>query len=409
MKEWLDGKQGQVFRFKEEKMRYALELLGNPQEEVPLVHVAGTNGKGSTLAFLQKILESHGLCVGRFVSPHMVTIEDRILIQSEPIPTPRFWELVRQVHDLEVAVEQVYEGFRYFEVMVLVMFLYFQDQDLDLALIEVGIGGLHDSTNVIDPLMSLITSIGLDHQDLLGETIEDITYQKAGIIKPHRLVLLGDLPLEAQQVCLQVASAKEAEVYQFGRDFGWNEDLFWSEGVEIHLDQLGLQGDHQRKNAALAVEASRLLLALLGKEWKRECIALALAETSWMGRLELLVSEPVIYLDGAHNLPAIESLVAFIKEEDGPQTILFSALKRKDFQEMLACLERELPEATLVLTSFSYGGAVKKEDLQWQGAWAEDYQGWLATWLKEGQGRLFVTGSLYFISEVRKWLLDQKK
>ncbi|NQG98311.1 bifunctional folylpolyglutamate synthase/dihydrofolate synthase [Streptococcus suis] len=389
-------------------MRYALELLGNPQEKVPLVHVAGTNGKGSTLAFLQKILESHGLRVGRFVSPHMVTIEDRILIQSEPIPTSLFLELVRQVHDLEVAVAQVFEGFRYFEVMVLVMFLYFQDQDLDLALIEVGIGGLHDSTNVIDPLMSLITSIGLDHQDLLGETIEDIAYQKAGIIKPHRLVLLGDLPLEAQQVCLQVASDKEAEVYQFGLDFGWKKDLFWSEGVEIHLDQLGLPGNHQRKNAALAVEASRLLLPLLGKKWKRECLASALAETSWMGRLELLVSDPAIYLDGAHNLPAIESLAAFIKEGDGPRTILFSALKRKDFQEMLACLERELPEATLVLTSFSYDGAVKKEDLLWQGDWAEDYQVWLATWLKEGQGRLFVTGSLYFISEVRKWLLDQK-
>ncbi len=401
LENWLNAKQGQVFHYKMEKIEYALELLGNPQFTVPVIHVAGTNGKGSTIAFLRQLFQAHGMRVGSFVSPHMVSVHDRICIDSLPISDYDFQHNLQKVYDLEQEVAAYYEPFRYFEVMVLIMFLYFKDQQPDLALVEVGIGGLLDTTNVVAPALSLITSIGMDHQDLLGSTLGEIAEQKAGIIKQNVPVILGPLCLETAVICRRIALEKQAPVYQFGQEFTYKAGQFSSADLELSELVLGLAGSHQEENAAVALQTFLLYMTDIQKNIQPQLIKQALAQTNWAGRLELVVQEPKIYLDGAHNVPAIERLVDFIQEQEEPVTILFSALRRKDFQEMLELLEEKLPHTPLVLTSFAYDGAVSEENRQGRD-YVENYQQFIEDWQSAGQGILIVTGSLYFISEVRR-------
>ncbi|HFR3814302.1 TPA: folylpolyglutamate synthase/dihydrofolate synthase family protein [Streptococcus suis] len=401
LENWLNTKQGQVFHYKMEKIEYALELLGNPQFAVPVIHVAGTNGKGSTIAFMRQLFQVHGLRVGSFVSPHMVSVHDRICINSQPISDHDFQHYLQKVYDLEQEVATRYEPFRYFEVMVLIMFLYFQDQQPDLALVEVGIGGLLDTTNVVAPALSLITSIGMDHQDLLGSTLREIAEQKAGIIKENVPVVLGPLCPETTAICRHIAQDKQASVHQFGQEFTYKAGQFSNADIELSELVLGLAGHHQEENAAVALQTFLLYMASSQQAISPQLIQQALAQTSWPGRLELVAQEPKIYLDGAHNVPAIERLVEFIQVQEEPVTILFSALRRKDFQEMLGLLEEKLPHTALVLTSFAYDGALSEENRQGRD-YVEGYQQFIEDWQSSKQGILIVTGSLYFISEVRR-------
>ncbi|HEM2830643.1 bifunctional folylpolyglutamate synthase/dihydrofolate synthase [Streptococcus suis] len=401
LENWLSTKQGQVFHYKMEKIEYALELLGNPQFAVPIIHVAGTNGKGSTIAFLRQLFQVHGLRVGSFVSPHMVSVHDRICIDSQPISDHDFQHYLQKVYDLEQEVATRYEPFRYFEVMVLIMFLYFEAQQPDVALVEVGIGGLLDTTNVVAPALSVITSIGMDHQDLLGSTLGEIAEQKAGIIKESVPVVLGPLCPETTAICRHIAQDKQASVHQFGQEFTYKAGQFSNPDIDLSELVLGLAGHYQEENAAVALQTFLLYMTNIQKDIQPQLIQQALAQTSWPGRLELVVQEPKIYLDGAHNVPAIERLVEFIQVQDEPVTILFSALRRKDFQEMLELLEEKLPHTALVLTSFAYDGALSEENRQGQD-YVENYQQFIEDWQSSKQGILIVTGSLYFISEVRR-------
>ncbi|HEM5037699.1 TPA: bifunctional folylpolyglutamate synthase/dihydrofolate synthase [Streptococcus suis] len=401
LENWLNTKQGQVFHYKMEKIEYALELLGNPQFAVPVIHVAGTNGKGSTIAFLRQLFQVYGLRVGSFVSPHMVSVHDRICIDSQPISDHDFQHYLQKVYDLEQEVATRYEPFRYFEVMVLIMFLYFEAQQPDVALVEVGIGGLLDTTNVVAPALSVITSIGMDHQNLLGSTLREIAEQKAGIIKENVPVVLGPLCPETTTICRQIALEKQAPVHQFGLEFAYKTGQFSNADLELSELVLGLAGHHQEENAAVALQTFLLYMTNIQKDIQPQLIQQALAQTSWPGRLELVVQEPKIYLDGAHNVPAIERLIEFIQVQDEPVTILFSALRRKDFQEMLELLEEKLPHTALVLTSFAYDGALAEENRQGR-EYVENYQQFIEDWQSSKQGILIVTGSLYFISEVRR-------
>ncbi|HEL2413431.1 TPA: bifunctional folylpolyglutamate synthase/dihydrofolate synthase [Streptococcus suis] len=401
LENWLSTKQGQVFHYKMEKIEYALELLGNPQFAVPIIHVAGTNGKGSTIAFLRQLFQTHGLRVGSFVSPHMVSVHDRICIDSQPISDHDFQHYLQKVYDLEQEIATRYEPFRYFEVMVLIMFLYFEAQQPDVALVEVGIGGLLDTTNVVAPALSVITSIGMDHQDLLGSTLREIAEQKAGIIKESVPVVLGPLCPETTAICRHIAQDKQASVHQFGQEFTYKAGQFSNTDIDLSELVLGLAGHHQEENAAVALQTFLLYMTNIQKDIQPQLIQQALAQTSWPGRLELVAQEPKIYLDGAHNVPAIERLLEFIQVQEEPVTILFSALRRKDFQEMLELLDEKLPHTALVLTSFAYDGALSEENRQGRD-YVENYQQFIEDWQSSKQGILIVTGSLYFISEVRR-------
>lgn len=399
---WLAGKQSMTFRYKMEKFLYGLELLGHPELVVPVIHVAGTNGKGSTVAFLRQLFQDSGYRVGTFTSPHLISVHDRICINGLPISEEDLDRTAREICELEQRVMEVYEPFSYFETMTLVMFLYFSRAQLDVAVIEVGIGGLHDVTNVVHPLVSVITSIGLDHQEMLGDSIEAIAEQKAGIIKPNSPVVIGPLSEEILSVIEEKAAQEGVKIHHFGRDFQIDKGCFRNQEVSLSLAGIGLAGQHQAENAAVALQS--FLLFMARKEWTvdKDAVARAIQSVSWPGRLELVHQAPQIYLDGAHNLPAITRLVDFIASRGLEEvTILFSALARKDVDRMLGYLQENLPAARLVLTSFDHQGVAVGAGDGYE--FVQDYPTFLAEWqaTASADASLFVTGSLYFISEVR--------
>lgn len=413
MEKWLVEKQGRTYCYKIEKIRLALDLLGNPEKRLPTIHVAGTNGKGSTIAFLSQLLQGHGFRVGTFTSPHLETVHDRISINNQPMKDVDFQQLLKEVVEIEKQVIPIYEAFSYFETLLLIMFIYFSRQRLDYALIEVGIGGGEDVTVVVNPLLTLITSIGLDHQDLLGDSLTEIAEQKSGIVKKKVPLLVGPLVDEALAVCRRVCHTHQAPLYQFGKDFRMEGKIF----TAVHHEtlgpiKLGLRGNHQSENAALALQAACLLAERDGWEIDKEKALKKLEQTKWPGRLELISSDPSIYLDGAHNLPAIQRLIDFIQQEGKEQvTILFSALKQKDYKEMLVFLKESVPQANLILTSFGDGKSIGEEEALGFGIYRSDYKNFIHRWREKAAREevLFITGSLYFISEVRPFLLMPNK
>ena len=401
---WLDSRIGLNFRTGLGRMEQAIRLLGHPEKAYPTIHVTGTNGKGSTVAFLQNLFDQHQKKVGTFTSPHMETVHDRICLNGQPISESDFSRLGEQVRKMEQNALLPQDQLSYFEILSLIAFLYFAEQEVDVALIEVGIGGLLDTTNVITGSVSVITSIGLDHQETLGTTLEEIAEQKAGIFKVGSPAVIGPLPEVARQVCRERAKELNIDLYEYGQDFSLENKELRARDFSWLDVELGLSGTYQEENAAVAVEA--FLLFMERQSWNLDLslVKKALAQTSWAGRLEKVCDG--IYLDGAHNLPAVERLVEFIKQEkDKEVLILFGALKRKDYSEMLHYLQEELPQASLSLTSFSYGETIGEQEAG-QLPFIRDYRDFLKDYLQDDNPHrlLFVTGSLYFIAEVRQFL-----
>ena len=183
IEEWMNSRIGLNFRSGLGRMQQAVKLLGDPREAVPMIHVTGTNGKGSTIAFMRQLFQQHGLKVGTFTSPHIVSMHDRICINGQPISDQDLIRLGQSIQAMESQLLETHDQLSYFEIITLLAFLYFHEQKVDLALIEVGIGGLLDTTNVITGEVAVITSVGLDHQETLGGSLEAIARQKAGIFK----------------------------------------------------------------------------------------------------------------------------------------------------------------------------------------------------------------------------------
>ena len=204
IEEWLNSRIGLNFRSGLGRMQQAVALLGNPERSYPTIHVTGTNGKGSTIAFMRRLFAEHGRKTGSFTSPHMISIHDRICINGQPIASADFIRLGQQVQKMEQELLKSHDQLSYFEILTLIAFLYFKEQAVDLALIEVGIGGLLDTTNVIRGDIAVISSVGLDHQETLGRSLTAITEQKAGIFKSGRPAVIGPLPEEARLVCEQL-------------------------------------------------------------------------------------------------------------------------------------------------------------------------------------------------------------
>lgn len=412
IEKWLNSRIGLNFRSGLGRMEQAVHLLGMPQECYPIIHVTGTNGKGSTVAFLRNLFAYQGRKVGSFTSPHMVTIHDRICINGEPISDADFVRLGLAVQEMEQQLRETHDQLSYFEILTLIGLLYFREQAVDLALIEVGIGGLLDTTNVVTGQVAVVTSVGLDHKETLGSTLAEIAEQKAGIFKPGKTAVIGPLPAVASQVCERVAREKSVRLYQAGQDFileGSGSDLNFANGqVTWSGLALGLKGQYQQENASLALQAFWLFCQQEGWAVDARQIAPALSGTHWSGRLEEVA--PGIYLDGAHNLPAMERLVDFIREQKGAISILFGVLKRKDYKEMLAYLQASLPDAQLTITTFAYGETVAENDVA-DLPYVADYQTYIEDFQAQAQpGQLlFVTGSLYFIAEVRAWYLEKYK
>ena len=407
VEEWLHSRIGLNFRSGLGRMQRAVDLLGNPEKTYPIIHVTGTNGKGSTIAFMRELFVAHGKKVGTFTSPHIISINDRICINGQPIADEDFIRTANQVKEMEKTLLETHDQLSFFELLTLIALLYFKEQDVDLVLLEVGIGGLLDTTNVVTGEIAVITSIGLDHQETLGDSLEEIAEQKAGIFKAGKKAVIAKLAPEAELVCQKRAKELDVDFYQAGQDFTLKAGNFSSRLASFSRLEIGLEGTYQQENASLALQTFLLFMASREEGVEEELVRQALQETHWAGRLERI--RPQIYLDGAHNLPALTRLVEFIqgKIQQGYQVrILFGALKRKDYQGMLGYLSDQLPQVELKVTGFDYQGSLDEKDVAGYDL-IPSYGDFISEFEEKAndQDLLFVTGSLYFISEVRASLV----
>jgi len=400
-----------------------LELLDNPQDKLSLIHIAGTNGKGSTTTFVRNIFTQQGLKVGSFTSPYIEKFNERIAIDGVGISDAKLVEYVKRVQPIveKMDADENLSGITEFELITAIGFLYFLEEKVDLAVIEVGLGGLLDSTNVIKPVVSGITTIGLDHIDILGNTIEEIAFQKAGIIKENIPVVTGNIQSSPLQVIKNVASKHHAPIYEFGKDYqiqphtlnDWGEKFdFTSDIFTLPELKTSLLGQHQVENAAMAVELSLVYAQKMNIDLSPEAIRKGILTAFWPARMERLSENPLIILDGAHNVHAIERLIENIQKEFAGRNIriLFAALDTKDISEMLEKL-RGLDKAQIYLTTFDYPNALRLDEYQdmedenlsivsnWQFGIAEILE------KMEPEDVFLITGSLYFSSQVREFFV----
>lgn len=425
---WLSRQTSHQLRPGFDRMRQALSLLGQPQESLPsIIQLAGTNGKGSTLAYLQGLFISQGLRVGAFSSPHILAFNERLMVNGQPIEDEKLLELVRSMVKLnEELIAQDWGPLSGFELYTVMMLVYFSQCQLDVCLIEVGVGGLWDCTNVLEADMALITTIGFDHQDRLGHSLAEIAQQKFGIIKPTtRLVGLGHLPQEALAVLPEMLANLnyQGDVMQLGWDFhatpakegkglakrSWQVEL--PSGRRFDQVAIAMLGQHQGDNLALAMASFEAWMNEKQREIDWDQALSALEGVNWQGRLECLSQAPLILVDGAHNSQGLQALDNFLMHDlaDYQVTVIFAGLKRKDQASHLTYLNKWAEEGMAVyLSTFDYPGAMTQADWQAQTALPFlDWQPMLAAYQasqQEAKKALILTGSLYFISQVKEFL-----
>lgn len=412
------------------RMKRFLAELGNPQEGLTYIHVTGTNGKGSTVAMIKDALEDQGLTVGTVTSPFITRFNERIQYQSQPISDHDLVRLAQRVEPVVAKLDSELPtgGPTEFEIDTAIMFCYMAEKQPDVVVLEVGIGGLYDSTNVIKPAVSVITTVGWDHMKYLGNTLGAIAHQKAGIIKESVPVVIGALPAEARQVVLDEAAALNAPVYEEQRDFSAQKTNSHAlrpqikyDGVNLHhfMAQLGLLGDYQVENAAIAITAVQLLMDQKGLSLSTAALQKSLAATHWPGRMEVVSDEPTVILDGAHNLPGMQALVKTIHHDLGDRDVylLVAILADKQYDLMLGELA-SLGNVHIMVTNFA-GPSAKRPSADLDDAVADipshypiQYADQWQLGLREiaqqlsADDVLIVTGSLYFISEVRHLFCD---
>ena len=415
VREWILDRMKYKRKYRLERMRAVMSLLGNPQDDYPIIHVTGTNGKGSTIAMLSSLFVHHGQRVGAFVSPHLIDYTDRFLINGNVMPEEDFEMVGNLVQQVEATLIDEYEPLSFFEIMTAMALVYFSRKKVEVALLEVGIGGLLDTTNIVHSTMSVITSIGMDHEEMLGNTLEEIAIQKTGIFKRNQAVILGNLPTEALQIAEVVGKAYNCDLHTFEREFKIEpfEDgfIFTNSDIRIHIPCLNLKGNYQLENAAVALECFLRFEKKFQLPIELSAIQESFQTVTWPGRMEVVHQSPTVILDGAHNIHALKRFVETVKqygELEAQQTILFSALKRKHYKEMVDYLRKELPEARLVITTFEYVGAIEKTDYpSSEVEFVEDAQQFIEEYLIQASSKetLWITGSLYFISFMRKFFV----
>jgi dihydrofolate synthase/folylpolyglutamate synthase len=306
-----------------ERTANLLELLGNPHKRIKFVHIAGTNGKGSTTAIISNIIKHAGYKVGTYTSPHLYKMTERMVINGAQISEDNFVKYANVVIDKMRYMEQNgMEVPTQFEMLTAMAFLYFEETKVDTAVIEVGLGGMYDATNVIDAVLSVITSISYDHIDVLGNSIELIATEKAGIIKDNATVVLyPQLFIEAENTVEEVSKKKNAKLVKVRaeqsqiKEFditGQSFDYIY-EDVKLSNLKVPLLGDHQIKNATVAVTAA-IELSKLGFDITGEHIRLGLGTVEWPCRLSVISKQPLIIIDGAHNEDGVNSLKDAIKK-----------------------------------------------------------------------------------------------
>jgi dihydrofolate synthase/folylpolyglutamate synthase len=331
-----------------ERIQHLLERLGNPHHQVPLIHVAGTNGKGSVCAYLSSVLTQAGYRVGRYTSPHLVDWTERICLNEQPIATEDLRSLLQET---QAAIDPQQPSPTQFEVITAAAWLYFAQQQVDVAVVEVGLGGRLDATNVSDrPLVTVITSISREHWQRLGPTLADIAREKAGILKPGCPAVIGPLPAEAKAVVEQriaelacPAIWPEPAIEVEPGTAQYQSSLPSNQAQSVLQYPLPLPGQHQLANSALAIAALQILQQQ-GWALSDEAIQQGMAQAKWPGRLQWMTwQERSILIDGAHNPAAAQVLRQYVASLalEGPVTWVMGMLATKDHADIFEALLRE--------------------------------------------------------------------
>ena len=375
-----------------EPIRQVLARHGNPQNDLKFIHVAGTNGKGSVCCYIRDVLMAHGYRTGMFTSPHLIHHFDRITIDGKWITKDEYQ------HILDACIDDIIElNLGMFEIALLIALLHFKKQKTDYVVLECGLGGRLDNTNVIpSPVISVITTIGSDHAALLGNRVQQVAFEKAGIIREHVPVCVGLVSRKARGVIASVANRKHApitfmkQVQVTGQNaFTYDHDVY----------ELSSAAVYQKENALLALR----VLKSIGIDIHDDATKQALHESSWKGRFEKVGTHPAIYLDGAHNKEGIEALVRNYSGLNRPVITVFSALKDKPGRWMASKLSQVSDE--LIITSINNGRFDSMDSLSIDGAVmvADENQAVdQAVKLAGENGTVVICGSLYFISDIRR-------
>lgn len=350
--DWLYSLEARGEIYKLERMDRALALLGDPHRRLNAIHIAGTKGKGSVAAMLDAMLRAAGYRVGLYTKPHLVNLSERTRINGGEIPSALMLEYIVKLRGI---YERAGLALTFFEFTVALMFLYFAEAHVDLAVIETGLGGRLDSTNVVRPLLSVITPIGFDHMDRLGYTITAIAGEKGGIIKEGVPVVIGARDPEARLTLTSIAARRHSAAFLIEREFSYRSHApahrieYAGLGLNLAGVELALAGPFQHENAAIALAAVE---AMRAEGWGIEEAAIrrGLKETVWPGRFDTVTRAPTVILDCAHNELAVEALLETLKVElgfDVRPRLLFGCLEDKRWRRMAAMLGPRVRDVTL--------------------------------------------------------------
>ncbi len=400
-------------------MKQALALFDNPQDTFPSIHVTGTNGKGSVSHLISELLVAHGYQVGLFTSPFILRFNERIQLNNQQIGDADLLQLVNQVKTkLDAADLTLTE----FELDTVLMFVYFAQQQIDVGVIEVGIGGEHDRTNVIEAMIGVIVSIGLDHEQIIGPTLADIAQEKAGIIKKKQTTILGDLPESTRAIITDKLTEKSATGLWLGQQLQLTKvkisagtaNFSLKGPADLQLDHLQMPAfaDWQVTDASLAIVAAVEFLQKQQTTLAVPILRRVLSKFNVAGRMELLSREPLIMIDGAHNINAITALIAGVKRSFPNKQVYLTMgmMADKDIAQVADLLAKTNWQVTWTTIPNSARAAseadlrqVLGESINYTSTWQEALQ--QAITASGGDGLYLFAGSFYLITDVRRFLL----
>lgn len=403
-----------------ERINKLLYLVDNPEKEMKAIHIAGTNGKGSTLSYLKNALLKNGYKVGIFTSPSLEGITGHILRNNEKIPSRIFKLLLDQIAPMIQLLDDEENHPTEFEIITVIAYLYFKDY-VDIALIEAGMGGKEDTTNCFMPILSIITNVDLDHTAYLGNTIEEVASHKAGIIKKSVPIITGETKETALRVIREEATGKKAPIYELHKQFNYTQIKTLSKCQHAHFEFKGEEyplhlksfGEHQVKNATVALMALKLLNEN-GFLLNIEEVLKGINGTQVAGRFEIMRNEPTIIIDAAHNPAGIKAFIQAVETNytNRSKHLLFAAFKDKDTEKMLHSLLPYFEKITI--TTFDHPRAFGHEELlllenqfsvSYQSNWKEVIENVVVNSRREEV--YFITGSMHFIGMVRQYLINE--
>lgn len=417
--DWLYSLEARGEIYKLGRMDQALALIGDPHRKLRAVHIAGTKGKGSVAAMIDAMVRAAGYRSGLYTKPHLVHLTERTRIDGVEMPAALMLEYITRLRDI---FERADLALTFFEFTVALMFLYFAEAGVDIAVIETGLGGRLDSTNVVRPLLSVITPIGFDHMDRLGYTIAAIAGEKGGIIKEGVPVVIGARDPEARLVLTSIASRRHSPAFMIDREYSYRSHApahrldYQGLGLNLEDVELALAGPFQHENAATALAAVDAMRAD-GWNLAEDAIRRGLREMLWPGRVDIVMRNPLVILDCAHNELAIEALIETIAVELGPKVkprLIFGCLEDKQWERMAAMLGPRVSDVTItraaakrpldpanllpVFSSYAPTRVIREPLTAIAEVMAETAQ----------NDVVLVTGSVYLVGEVYPWFLSRQ-